>query len=137
MRQVMRQLEEQNERDQRSVRSVSEDVGRCAYGIFRNGLEYIGQTVGIAGEHLTGAQMAAAMSRALGKEIRYDPETPDQYREHDFPAAKDIGNMFQYMSDFETEYCAARSVETSRSLNPDLLNFERWLAKYKDRSPLD
>ena len=47
---------------------ASEDVGRCAYGIFRKGLEYIGQTVGIAGEHLTGAQMAAAMSRstALG-----------------------------------------------------------------------
>jgi caffeoyl-CoA O-methyltransferase len=29
MRQVMRELEEQNERDQRSLRSVSEDVGRC------------------------------------------------------------------------------------------------------------
>jgi len=29
MRQVMRDLEEQNERDQRAVRSVSEDVGRC------------------------------------------------------------------------------------------------------------
>ena len=29
MRQVMRELEEQNERDQRAVRSVSGDVGRC------------------------------------------------------------------------------------------------------------
>ena len=29
MRRVMRDLEEQNERDQRAVRSVSEDVGRC------------------------------------------------------------------------------------------------------------
>jgi predicted O-methyltransferase YrrM len=29
MREVMRELEEQNERDQRAVRSVSEDVGRC------------------------------------------------------------------------------------------------------------
>jgi len=29
MRRVMRELEEQNERDQRAVRSVSEDVGRC------------------------------------------------------------------------------------------------------------
>jgi len=114
----------------------AEDIGKCAYGIFRKGLDYIGQTVGIAGEHLTGTQMAAALSRALGQEIRYDPETPDQYREHDFPAAKDIGNMFQYTSDFEPDYCGARSVETSRSLNPDLLNFERWLAKNKDRIPL-
>jgi predicted O-methyltransferase YrrM len=29
MRQVMRELEEQNERDQPALRSVSEDVGRC------------------------------------------------------------------------------------------------------------
>jgi caffeoyl-CoA O-methyltransferase len=29
MRQVMLELEEQNQRDQRAVRSVSEDVGRC------------------------------------------------------------------------------------------------------------
>jgi caffeoyl-CoA O-methyltransferase len=29
MREVMRELEEQNEHDQRAVRSVSEDVGRC------------------------------------------------------------------------------------------------------------
>jgi uncharacterized protein YbjT (DUF2867 family) len=116
---------------------AAEDIGRCAYGIFRKGLEYIGQTVGIAGEHLTGTQMAAQLSRVLGKEIRYDPETPDQYREHDFPAAKDIGNMFQYTSDFESDYCGARSVETSRSLNPDLLNFDRWLAKNKDRIPLE
>ena len=115
----------------------AEDIGRCAYSIFRKGLEYIGQTVGIAGEHLTGAQMAAALSRALEKEIRYDPETPDQYREHDFPAAKDIGNMFQYSSDFESDYCGARSVETTRSLNPDLQSFDRWLSKYKDRIPLD
>ncbi|MNC85330.1 NmrA-like family protein [compost metagenome] len=115
---------------------AAEDIGRCAYGIFRKGLDYIGQTVGIAGEHLTGAQMAGSLSRALGKEIRYDPETPDQYREHDFPAAKDIGNMFQYTSDFESDYCGARSVETARSLNPDLQNFDRWLAKNKDRIPL-
>ena len=29
MRQMMRELEEQNDRDQRAVRSISEDVGRC------------------------------------------------------------------------------------------------------------
>ncbi len=34
---------------------AAEDIGRCAYGIFKGGREYIGKTVGIAGEHLTGA----------------------------------------------------------------------------------
>lgn len=115
---------------------AAEDIGRCAYGIFRKGLEYIGQTMGIAGEHLTGAQMATTMSRVLGQEIRYNPVTPEAYRELDFPAAKDMANMFQYMGDFESDFCGARSVDTSRSLNPDLLNFERWVVKNKDRIPL-
>src|SRR6186713_490903 len=35
----------------------AEDIGRCAYGVFKNGPEYIGKYVGIAGEQLTGQQM--------------------------------------------------------------------------------
>ena len=49
---------------------AAEDIGRCAYGIFKRGREFIGKTVGIAGEHLTGAQMAAALepgARAGGR----------------------------------------------------------------------
>ena len=116
---------------------ASEDIGRCAYGIFRKGMEYIGQTVGIAGEHLTGAQMAAALTRALGEKVAYDAVTPAEYREYEFAGAKDIANMFQYISEFGSDFCGARSVDTSRSLNPDLQNFERWLAKNKDRIPLE
>ena len=32
--------------------------------------------VGIAGEHLTGAEMAAALSKALGREVRYNAVSP-------------------------------------------------------------
>lgn len=116
---------------------ASEDIGKCAYGIFRKGVEYIGQTVGIAGEHLTGAQMAAALTRALGEEVRHNAVTPVEYRGYDFAGAKDIANMFQYKRDFEKEYCGARSIDVSRSLNPDLQNFNGWLAKNKDRIPLE
>ena len=116
---------------------AAEDIGKCAYGIFRKGVEYIGQTIGIAGEHLTGTQMASALSRALGQPVRYDGVTPDEYRGYDNPAAKDVANMFQYTTEFERDFCGARNVETSRSLNPDLQNFERWLGKNKDRIPLE
>jgi uncharacterized protein YbjT (DUF2867 family) len=115
---------------------AAEDIGRCAYGIFRKGMDTIGQTIGIAGEHLTGAQMAAALTRALGQEIRYDGVTPEEYRGYDNAAAKDIANMFQYMSEFESDFCGARNVESSRAFNPDLQNFDRWLAANKDRIPL-
>lgn len=46
------------------------DIEKCALGIFKNGREHIGQTLGIAGEHLAGEQMAATLARALGQEMR-------------------------------------------------------------------
>ena len=37
---------------------AAEDIGKCAYGIFKGALSTIGKTIGIAGEHLTGDEMA-------------------------------------------------------------------------------
>jgi uncharacterized protein YbjT (DUF2867 family) len=116
---------------------AAEDIGSCAYGIFRRGNEFIGRTVGIAGEHLTGTQMAAALSRALGREIRYNAVPPDVYRGLGFPGAEDLGNMFQFKRDFEPVFCGARDVAFSRSLNPALQTFEDWLRLNKDRIPLE
>src|SRR5712691_10961717 len=80
---------------------AAEDIGKCAYGIFKKGKEYIGKTVGIAGEHLTGAQMAAALTTALGQEVRYNDVPAEVYRAFGFPGAEDLGNMFQFKRDFE------------------------------------
>jgi uncharacterized protein YbjT (DUF2867 family) len=115
---------------------AAEDIGRCAYGIFRKGSEYVGKTLGVAGEHLTGAQMAAALTRALGQEVRYNDVPPDVYRGFGFPGAEDLGNMFQFKRDFEAYYCGARSLDVSRALNPALQTFDVWLARNKDRIPL-
>jgi uncharacterized protein YbjT (DUF2867 family) len=114
-----------------------EDIGKCACGIFKRGAEFIGKKVGISGEQLTGAQLAAAMSRALGKEIRYNNVPPEVYRKFGFPGADDLGNMFQFKRDFNEYYCGARDPKFTRSLNPELLTFEAWLGKYKDRIPLE
>ena len=114
---------------------AAEDIGRCAYGIFKRGRELTGRTVGIAGEHLTGAEMAAALGRALGREVRYQAVPHDVYRGLGFPGADDLGNMFQFKHDFNELFCGARDVAFSRSLNPGLQNFETWLARNKDRIP--
>jgi uncharacterized protein YbjT (DUF2867 family) len=116
---------------------AAEDIGKCAYGIVKAGAAYVGKTVGIAGEHLTGAQMAAALSRALGQEVVYNDVPPDVYRGFGFPGADDLGNMFQFKRDFETYYCGARSLDVSRELNPDLQTFDTWLAANASRIPLD
>jgi uncharacterized protein YbjT (DUF2867 family) len=114
-----------------------EDIGKCAYAIFKRGQEFIGKTVGIAGEHLTGVQMAAALTRALGREVRYNPVPPEVYRSFDFPGADDMGNMFQFKHDFQEVFCGARDPAFARSLNPELQTFEQWLAVNKSRIPLD
>jgi uncharacterized protein YbjT (DUF2867 family) len=113
-----------------------EDIGKCAYGIFKKGREFIGKTVGIAGEHLTGTQIAAGLTKALGREVRYNSVPPDVYRSFPFPGADDLGNMFQFKRDFEDYYCGARSIEFSRSLNPELQSYEQWLAANAGRIPL-
>jgi uncharacterized protein YbjT (DUF2867 family) len=114
---------------------AAEDIGPCAYGIFKRGGELVGKTVGIAGAHLSGAEMAAALTRALGREVVHNDVAPDVYRGFGFPGADDLGNMFQYKRDFEAEFCGARDIALARTLHPALKTFDQWLAVHKDRLP--
>ncbi len=116
---------------------AAEDIGRCAYGIFKKGPELIGKTVGIAGEFLTGAQMATSLTKALGEEVVFNDVPPEVFRGFGFPGAEDLGNMFQYKRDFEKEFTGARNIEAARRLNASLQTFDQWLAKNKDRIPID
>jgi uncharacterized protein YbjT (DUF2867 family) len=123
--------------DDKPLASIAvEDIGKCALGIFKRGRELINKTVGIAGEHITGAEMARALTRALGQEVRYNNVPPEVYRSFGFPSADDLGNMFQFKRDFNEYYSGARNLEFSRSLNPELQTFEQWLAEHKDLIPL-
>jgi uncharacterized protein YbjT (DUF2867 family) len=116
---------------------AAEDIGKCAYGIFKRGKEFIGRTVGVAGEHLSGGEMAAALTRALGQEVRYNSVPPEVFRNFGFPGAEDLGNMFQFKRDFNDEFRAARSINASRDLNPQLQTFDQWLAGNKGRIPIE
>lgn len=122
--------------DKRLAGIAAGDIGKCAYGLFMAGEEFIGKTVGIAGEFLTGAQMAAELTEALGRPVSYFSPTPAEYRAYGFPGADDLGNMFQVYQEFEQELCASRSLELSRRLNPELQDFRTWLQIHKERIPL-
>lgn len=114
----------------------AEDIGKCAYGIFKAGPEYIGKNIGVAGEHLSGSQMAEALSKALGEEVVYNKVPAAVYRSFGFPGAEDLGNMFQVYDEFEEKVNDLRDVNVSKRLNPELQNFEQWLAHNAKKIPL-
>ena len=114
-----------------------EDIGRSVYGIFVRGEEFRGRTIGIAGEHLTGTEMADHLTHALGETVRYHGVSPDEYRRLGIASAADLANMFQFKCDFQDEFCAARNVAFSRQLNPLLQTFEHWLARNSARIRTD
>ncbi len=115
---------------------AAEDIGRCAHGIFKRGQEFIRKTVGIAGEHLTGRQMAESLSRFFGREVRYQDVPLNVYRSLDFPGAEDLGNMFQFFQEFEHVFCGSRDPEIARKLNPSLKTFDTWLIQNGSRIPI-
>ena len=122
--------------DQKMPGIAAADIGACAYAIFKGGSQYFGKTVGISGGHLSGSEMAAAFTKALGKKVVYNEVTPEAYRGFGFPGADDLGNMFQFYRDFATDFRKPRGVEATRALNPKLQSFETWLAANREKIPL-
>jgi hypothetical protein len=123
--------------DSKMAGMAAEDIGRTAYGVFKAGDKYIGKTVGITGENLTVKEMGDKLSKGLGiGPVKYNAVDANTYRGFGFPGADEMGNMFQVYRDFEKEVIGARSAETARALNPQLQNFDQWLAKNKSKIPL-
>lgn len=114
---------------------AADDIGPCALGIFARGTGLVGKSVGISGEHLSGAEMAERLALALGEPVTHVSPTPRQYAALGFPGADDLANMFQFKTDFERAYRAARNPSCARELHPGLQTFAHWLARNKSRVP--
>lgn len=105
------------------------DIGRTAFAILKGGEPFIGQTVSLAGDHLTGAQYAEKLGATLGEPVRFQAVPYDVFRTLDMPLAEELGNMFQYYGDFDQEFTGARDLNRLREINPELKSFDAWLAE--------
>jgi uncharacterized protein YbjT (DUF2867 family) len=107
---------------------AAEDIGRTAREIFLQGESLLFDSIGVATEYLTGAEMAAQIGAALGEPVAVNAISPEQYRALAFAGAASFGNMWQFQRDFAREYAARRDPERSRALHPHAMDFSCWLA---------
>jgi uncharacterized protein YbjT (DUF2867 family) len=121
---------------QRPVAGIAlADVGACVRQLFVQGPPEATRMVGIAGEHLTGAEMAAFYRRALGESVLFEAVPFDSWRALGLPGAEELGNMFQFMHDFSAIVNAQRPVASTRQLHPELLSFGQWLTIHRSHIP--
>jgi uncharacterized protein YbjT (DUF2867 family) len=109
-----------------------DDIGRTAFAILAAGDTYIGETIGLAGDHLTGAQYAEQLAEVIGEPVRFQSVPYDVFRGLPIPAAEELANMFQYYGDFDAEFTGARDLERLRQLNPHLKDFKTWTRENAD-----
>ncbi|MFI5709824.1 NmrA/HSCARG family protein [Kribbella sp. NPDC051620] len=110
----------------------SDDLGQAVLRVLRQPSETIGATLAVASEYLTGEQIAAALSTVIGEPVAYRPPSHDQFRSFGFPGAVELGNMFQYYTEFSEYYNGHRDLEASRALNPKWLSLTDFLAAHRD-----
>ncbi|GAA1618805.1 NmrA/HSCARG family protein [Kribbella sancticallisti] len=112
---------------------AAEDIGRTAYGIFQAGARFVGRTVGLAGTHATGKQLADLFAKVLGEPVVYRPMTHQQLRAAGFPEAEELGNMFQFFTEAAETFVGNRDRDLIRTINPRLQTLEDWLAEHHEQ----
>jgi uncharacterized protein YbjT (DUF2867 family) len=99
---------------------ATSDIGAFAAEAFENPDAWIGRAVEIAGDDLTGPQMAAAFEAVSGVPTRFQQLPIEPLR----ASRADLANMFDW---FERDGYHADLPELRR-IRPDLVSLETWLS---------
>ena len=117
--------------DRRLAVVAAGDIGRTALAIFAGGSQYIGETISVAGDHVSGHELADKMTRAIGEKVSYQPLTWDQMRAFPFAGAIGVANAFQYFAEDEEGLLSRRNLARCRELDPQMEPLDTWLATHK------
>lgn len=98
-----------------------DDIGAFVALAFDRPDEYLGKTIEIAGDALTMPQIAAAISRVLGRSIPYVQISIETVRQQN----ADVALVY----DFVNEGSLQVDISALRHLHPGLLDFDIWLRK--------
>lgn len=99
-----------------------EDIGQLVVKLFADRVAYRGQTIELAGDSVTGADLAAKFSRAINRPVAYQ-RFPD--------AVLGSNQMLKGLARLVDEgpLAGTADVDTLRKIHPGLLTFDAWLER--------
>ncbi|WAS94999.1 NmrA family NAD(P)-binding protein [Nannocystis punicea] len=97
---------------------AADDIGKFAAIAFADPVAHAGTVLPLVGDVLTGAEIAAALGRAAGRTIAYEPYPPEVVQHN--PA---LGLVMAFVQRYRTR----ADIPALRRLHPGLLDFETWL----------
>ncbi|WP_327122073.1 NmrA/HSCARG family protein [Streptomyces sp. NBC_01341] len=106
----------------------AQDIGRTVHLIFKSAGDWIGKTVSIAAEHVTGEQLAEMLSAAVGEKVTYQPYSWPEFRGLPIPHAVAVANGLQFLAE-RSDDTELRDIELTHNLNPQLESYETWIGK--------
>ena len=107
-----------------------EDLGDCVKTIFDSPSEFKSKIVPVAGDKLTGEQMAAVLSKHLAPvQVKYGNVSLEKFLSFGFPGVQDLAVMFEY---FQTGKMV-RDIENTKKLNKNVIKYDKWVEQNKDK----
>jgi uncharacterized protein YbjT (DUF2867 family) len=100
-----------------------EDIGMIVADLFARPDQSIGQTLAIAGDELTGLQMADIYARVTGQPARYEEQPIEEVRVFSADAAAIYA--------WQNEHSFGVDIAHLRTVYPKLSTFEAWLAQHR------
>jgi uncharacterized protein YbjT (DUF2867 family) len=117
--------------DTRLAGIAAEDIGGVVATVFERRDGFLGRTLPLAGDELSAAGYAAALSRVSGKEVSYAHVPREVFAGYGFPGAEDLANMFEYyrtrVPERKLDLCR------TRELYPRVQGFEAWITRHRER----
>jgi uncharacterized protein YbjT (DUF2867 family) len=102
------------------------DIGQMVVKVLDQGI--LGE-VGVSSEHLTGQQITERLSDATGKSYEYVAISPSEYRNLGFPGCQELGNMFEFKSCHNGDFCHRRHLnQVTQHYSPE--HFMSWCQKH-------
>lgn len=109
---------------ERSLQLVAvDDIGVFATLAFNNPEEYIGRELDIAGDQLSGPQMAYLFAKLLGRDVKYKQISIEQLK-------KTIGEDYALMFEWFNKKGYEANIASLRKNNPRLKTLRQWSVEH-------